>query len=84
MLRKISWLPVDGFFSDTTVTTRVFGEENPTPCTLAIVPESVAIAYRTHHRRNITAIHQTHKYKYLIYYKSIMEYNITSLLAESE
>jgi hypothetical protein len=32
------------------VTTRVFGEENPTPCTLVIVPGSVAITYRTHYR----------------------------------
>jgi hypothetical protein len=32
------------------VTTRVFGEENPTPCTLVIVPGSVAITYITHYR----------------------------------
>jgi hypothetical protein len=32
------------------VTIRVFGEENPTPCTLVIVPGSVAITYRTHYR----------------------------------
>jgi hypothetical protein len=32
------------------VLTRVFCEENPTPCTLAIVPGSVAITYRTHYR----------------------------------
>jgi hypothetical protein len=32
------------------VTTRVFGEENPTPCTLVIVPGSVAIMYRAHYR----------------------------------
>jgi hypothetical protein len=31
------------------VTTWVFGEENPTPCTLVIVPGSVAIMYRTHY-----------------------------------
>jgi hypothetical protein len=30
--------------------TRVFGEENPTPCTLVIVPGSVAITYRTHYK----------------------------------
>jgi hypothetical protein len=29
---------------------RIFGEENPSPCTFAIVPGSVAIAYRSHHR----------------------------------
>jgi hypothetical protein len=28
----------------------VFGEENPTPSTLVIVPGSVAITYRTHYR----------------------------------
>jgi hypothetical protein len=33
-----------------TVTTQVFGEENPTPCTLVIVPGSVAIMYITHYR----------------------------------
>jgi hypothetical protein len=32
------------------VTTRIFGEENPTPYTLVIVPGSVAIMYRTHYR----------------------------------
>jgi hypothetical protein len=32
------------------VTTRDFGEENPTPCTLVIVPGPVAITYRTHYR----------------------------------
>jgi hypothetical protein len=30
---------------------RIFGEENPSPCTFAIVPGSVAIAYRSHHSR---------------------------------
>jgi hypothetical protein len=29
----------------------IFGEENPSPCTFAIVPGSVAIAYRSHHSR---------------------------------
>jgi hypothetical protein len=28
-----------------------FGEENPSPCTFAIVPGSVVIAYRSYHRR---------------------------------
>jgi hypothetical protein len=37
-------------FNTKPVTTRVFGEENPTPCTLVIVPGSVAITYRTHYR----------------------------------
>jgi hypothetical protein len=32
------------------VMTRVFGEENPSTCTLVIVPGSVAIMYRTHYR----------------------------------
>jgi hypothetical protein len=32
------------------VTTQVFGEENPTPCTLVIVPRSVALTYKTHYR----------------------------------
>jgi hypothetical protein len=36
-------------FRSPVVTTRVFGEENPTPCTLVIVPGSVAITYRTHY-----------------------------------
>jgi hypothetical protein len=30
---------------------RIFGEENPSPCTFVIVPGSIAIAYRSHHRR---------------------------------
>jgi hypothetical protein len=30
---------------------RIFGEENLSPCTFVIVPGSVAIAYRSHHRR---------------------------------
>jgi hypothetical protein len=30
---------------------RIFGEENPSLCTFAIVPGSVATAYRSHHRR---------------------------------
>jgi hypothetical protein len=30
---------------------RISGEENPSPCTFAIVPGSVAIAYRSHHSR---------------------------------
>jgi hypothetical protein len=34
-----------------TVTPRVFGEENPSLCTFAIVLGSVAIAYRCHRRR---------------------------------
>jgi hypothetical protein len=34
----------------TAVTTRVFGEENPTPCTLVIVLGSVVITYRTHYK----------------------------------
>jgi hypothetical protein len=43
---------IRGLWSDMIlgVTTRVFGEENPTPCTLVIVPGSVAITYRTHYR----------------------------------
>jgi hypothetical protein len=36
--------------SDTTSNDLGFGEENPTPCTLVIVPGSVAITYRTHYR----------------------------------
>jgi hypothetical protein len=30
--------------------TRILGEENPTPCTLVIVPGSVAITYKTHYK----------------------------------
>jgi hypothetical protein len=37
---------------------QIFGEENPSPCTFAIVPGSVAIAYRSHHRRLITTVHR--------------------------
>jgi hypothetical protein len=32
------------------VTTRVFSEENPTPCTLVIVPGSAVIMYKTHYK----------------------------------
>jgi hypothetical protein len=35
----------------TNVIPRVFDEENPSPCTLAIVSGSVVIAYRSHHKR---------------------------------
>jgi hypothetical protein len=30
---------------------QIFGKENSNPCTLAIVPGSVAIVYRTHYKR---------------------------------
>jgi hypothetical protein len=39
------------FVVDPTVTPRVFSEGNPSSCTFVIVPGSVAIAYRSHHRR---------------------------------
>jgi hypothetical protein len=32
------------------VTTRVFGEENPTPCTIVKSLDRYAITYRTHYR----------------------------------
>jgi hypothetical protein len=32
------------------VTPQFFGDENPSPCTFEMVPRSVAIAYRSHHR----------------------------------
>jgi hypothetical protein len=32
--------------------------ENPNPCTIAIVPGSVAIAYRTSHRQTHKVIHR--------------------------
>jgi hypothetical protein len=40
---------VEGAFLDVAVKPRIF-IENPNPCTIAIVPGSLAIAYRTSHR----------------------------------
>jgi hypothetical protein len=37
---------------------QIFNEENPSPCTFAIVPGSVAIVYRSHYRRQITTVHR--------------------------
>jgi hypothetical protein len=62
----------------------IFGKENPNPSTLAIVPGSVDIAYITITAGKIQPYIASHKYQYIIYYKSITEYNITSLLAKSE
>jgi hypothetical protein len=52
------------------VTNRVFGEENPTPCTIVIVPGSVSYHVQNSLQNNIISIHQTHSTSHIIYIRN--------------
>jgi hypothetical protein len=62
----------------TSVTTRVFGEENPTPCTLVIVPGSVAITYRTHYRIISFPYNEKHSTTHNIYTRNSSIYEFST------